>query len=462
MRQDQTAGATSEEAAAIAADVQELRLLLGRPDSLRSAYQPIVELATGAVVGYEALARGPVGGRLERPDRMFAAAATADRLADLDWACRTAALSGADTAGLASPYALFVNVEPAALGSTPPTAFVALAERLAGRLPVVVEFTERALTADPARLLAAADTVRAAGWRVAIDDIGAERGSLALMPFIAPDVLKLDLRLVQQHTTIEVAEVVSAVNAQAERTGAVVLAEGIETPAHARLATEMGARLGQGWLFGRPGPLPALPARPDQHAGREEPARPERERIDLTSAEPAIATVSALPSAVRHDVLTPYELVARSRAVQQSTKPLLVAMSKHLERQAMVLGGPAVVAATFQHAHQFTPATARRYARLAESAELVVALGLGMPDAPAPGVCGAAFDPADPIVDEWSLVVVGPHFAGALLARDLGDPGEDAERRFDYVVTYDRELVVAAASALLRRVSPASRLLLAG
>jgi DICT domain-containing protein len=72
---------------------------------------------------------------------------------------------------------------------------------------------------------------------------------------------------------------------------------------------------------------------------------------------------------------------------------------------------------------------------------------------PAPGVSGAAIDPADPIVEEWSLVVVGPHFAGAVLARDIGDMGEDSARRFDYVVTYDRELVVAAASALLRRVT---------
>jgi hypothetical protein len=144
--------------------------------------------------------------------------------------------------------------------------------------------------------------------------------------------------------------------------------------------------------------------------------------------------------------------VAASRAVQRATKPLLVAMSKHLERQALALGGPAVVAATFQHARQFTPATSRRYARLAESAELVVALGVEMPSAPVAGVVGAAFDPSDPIVDEWSIVVVGPHFAGGVLARDFGDAGPEETRRFDYVVTYDRDLVLAAASSLLRRV----------
>ena len=400
---------------------------------IRAVYQPIVELATGAVVGYEALARGPQGSALERPDLLFAAAAEAGRTAELDWRCRTAALAGADAAGLESPYTLFVNVEPAALGGDAPADFAALAARLAGRLSVVVEFTERALTAHPARLLAAAETVRALGWRIALDDIGAERASLALMPFLAPDVLKLDLSLVQQRTTIEIAEVVSAVNAQAERTGAVVLAEGIETPEHARLAASMGARLGQGWLFGRPGALPA----PLPH-------------LDSDSS-----AVGLLRSASRLRTETPYDLVARSRTVQRSTKPLLIAMSKHLERQALVLGGPAVVAATFQHVKHFTPDTLRRYTMLAESAELVVALGEGMPSTPAPGVLGAAFDPTDPIVDEWSIVVVGPHFAGAVLAKDLGDGGPDSERRFDYVVTYDRDLVLAAATALLRRVVPA-------
>lgn len=407
-----------------------LEQVLAGDGGIRAVYQPIVELATGSVVGYEALARGPEGTDLERPDRLFDAASAAGRLVELDWACRVAALAGAEAAGLSGPYALFVNIEPGALGGAPPAAFKALAERIAGRLPVVVEFTERALTADPARLLAAAEAVRDFGWRVAVDDIGAERASLALMPFLAPDVLKLDLRLVQQRTTIEVAEVVSAVNAQAERTGAMVLAEGIETLEHARLAASMGARLGQGWLYGRPGPLPAqLPAIPDS---------------DLAVA---LSSPASWPRTG-----TPYELVAGSRAVQRATKPLLIAMSKHLERQALALGGPAVVAATFQHARRFTPATAARYATLAESAELVVALGAGMPASPAPRVLGAPFDPADTIVDEWSLVVVGPHFAGAVLAKDLGDGGEDRARRFDYVVSYDRDLVLAAAAALLRRV----------
>lgn len=420
-----------QDSVALDAEIEELGGVLAA-SGVRTVYQPIVELASGAIVGYEALARGPVGSSLERPDRLFAAGRAAGRLTDLDWACRTAALAGAKAAGLTGPQALFINVEPAALGTTPPDAFRALADELAGRLPVVVEFTERALAVDPARLLAAAESARALGWLIAVDDIGAERASLALMPFLAPDVLKLDLSLVQQRTTLEIAEVISAVNAQAERTGAAVLAEGIETVEHATVAREMGARLGQGWLYGRPGPLPAPPRPGAAFDGGQ------------------LGTLIPTASWQRTD--TPYQLVARSRAVQRATKPLLIAMSKHLEQQARILGGPAVLAATFQHARQFSADTARRYRALAASAELVVALGEEMPAEPVPGVSGAALDPADPLVEEWSLVVVGPHFAGAVLARDLGDAGPDRDRRFDYVVTYDRELVLAAAAALLRRV----------
>lgn len=404
---------------------------------LRSVYQPIVELATGDVVGFEALARGPAGGDLERPDQLFAAARQAGALAELDWACRIGALAGAEHGGLSHPLTLFINVEPAALGGAPPPGFTALADRLAGRVPVVIEFTERALATDPARLLAAVEWIRNVGWGVAVDDIGAEPASLALMPFLAPDVLKLDLRLIQERATVGVAEVVHAVNAQAERTGALVLAEGIETPDQAELARAMGARLGQGWLYGRPGPLPRLTAVPG--AGRQEPG------------------IGLLPSASWLRTDTPYQLVSKSRAIQRSTKPLLIAMSKLLEQQALALGAPAVVLATFQHASFFTPATARRYAALADSAELVVALGEAMPEQPGDGVTGVAFDRTDPLAGEWDLVVVGPHFAAALLARDIGDGGVDAERRFDYVVTYDRDLVLAAAGSLLRRVGPVTR-----
>ena len=96
--------------------------------------------------------------------------------------------------------------------------------------------------------------MRRAGWKVALDDVGADSASLALMPFLRPEVVKLDLRLVQQRPDADVAGIVAAVNAYAQRSGALVLAEGIEHDQHLQIARSLGATLGQGWLFGRPGP----------------------------------------------------------------------------------------------------------------------------------------------------------------------------------------------------------------
>lgn len=109
----------------------------------------------------------------------------------------------------------------------------------------------------------------------------------------------------------------------------------------------------------------------------------------------------------------------------------------------------------FQTAERFTGATRRRYASLAAELGLVAALGVGMDPEPAPGVRGARLSASDPIGHQWDVVVVSAHFAGALVARDLGDAGPDLDRRFDYAITYDRELVLRAARSLMDLVAPA-------
>ncbi len=407
-------------------DLEDLDEVL-RCGAVRAVYQPIVDLATGAPVGYEALARGPVGTCLERPDALFAAARAADRLGELDWACRAAALRGALDAGMARSLSLFINIEPEVADVPPPPQMLELLARAERSLGVIIEVTERALVASPAALLAMVTRKRARGWGVAIDDVGADVASLALMPFLQPDVIKLDLRLVQDRPDAEIAAIVAAVNAQTERTGASVLAEGIETPAHADMARAFGATLGQGWALGRPGPLP-------RGGGREAPRVVPRS----TPAPVPRSTVAA---------------AGQGRQLRRSTKPLLIEMSLLLERQAEVLGQAGVVLSAFQTADRFTPATKERYARLARGSSFVGALGVGLAQEPAPGVRGGHLEADDPLVDEWAVAIVGPHFAAALAAVDLQDTGPEAGRRFDYVLTYDRDRVLAVASSLMTRIS---------
>ncbi|WP_255363668.1 diguanylate cyclase domain-containing protein [Geodermatophilus sp. DSM 45219] len=404
-----------------------------RDGVVHSVFQPIVELDTGRVVAYEALARGPQG-PLERPDRLFAAARAAGRLAELDAACRSAALTGAVEAGLQAPLTLFVNVEPEVLDRAPMEELLSIAQTAPGGLRVVLEITERALATRPAELLRTVERVRAVGWGVAVDDVGAEAMSLAFMPLLRPDVIKLDLSLVQERPGPVIAEIMNAVNAHAERTGAVVLAEGIEDEAHLRTARALGATLGQGWFFGRPGPGPV---------------------------EGAVTGSLVLPSqraetVTRDADVSPFACLPIDVPLRESPKALLIELSKQLEREALRLGETAVVAATFQEARHFTPATTLRYRDLVERTGFVCALGEDLPVEPLPGLRGATLAPGDPVRGEWDVTVLGPHFAAALLARDLGDDGPDAERRFAYALTYDRDTVVRATAALLARVAPRS------
>ena len=72
-------------------------------------------------------------------------------------------------------------------------------------------------------------------------------------------------------------------------------------------------------------------------------------------------------------------------------------------------------------------------------------------------VRGATLDEDDPLGLEWDVCVLGPHFAAAFVARDLGDTGPDSSRRFEFAMTYDRELVVRVARRLMARLTPVPR-----
>jgi EAL domain-containing protein (putative c-di-GMP-specific phosphodiesterase class I) len=221
------------------------------PRFLRSAYQPIVDLKSRATVGFEALARWP--DLHIDPEQAFAVAASEADVNILDWACQTQAFRGALTAGLGRSTTLFVNAEPSSFTRSGPGMLTEVSASAARSLRVVVEITERALLKAPAQLLQTVRQIRQRGWGIALDDVGAVPDSLALLPFVAPDVIKLDLGLIQRAPSLDQARIMAAVMAYVERTGATLVAEGIETEAHLERAIALGATMGQGWYFGPPG-----------------------------------------------------------------------------------------------------------------------------------------------------------------------------------------------------------------
>ena len=393
---------------------------------VRSVYQPIVELQSGQVVGYEALARGPEGSDLESPAALFAAAREHDRVVELDWACRVAALRGALRSGLRAPGMLFVNAEPEALSVPSDPAAVEYVREASKRVPLCIEVTERALTLHPAELLATVERIRASGIAIALDDVGADRRSLALLPLLRPDIVKLDMALIHNHPSRESGEVMNGVCAYAEQTGATIIAEGIEHEGHLLAAQSLGATLAQGWHFGRPAALP--------------------EKLDLAS--PTRRLRVAPHSLAR----SPVELVHTQRSLTVGRKDVLLSVSRALEAQALELGDHAIVVSAFQDSHHFTPATLALYERLGSRVAFAAVLGAGMSSEPAPGVRGGRLAPDDVLRGEWDIAVLGPHYAGALVARDLGDRGPDRDRRFEFVLTFERELVIDVAASLIARV----------
>jgi EAL domain-containing protein (putative c-di-GMP-specific phosphodiesterase class I) len=307
---------------------------------IRSVFQPLVDLESREVLGYEALSRGPASSAMEHPEALFTAALHAD---------------------VGSSLTLFVNVEPDTEALPVPDRHLPLVAAAEDRLRIVLEVTEQAVVEHPAELLRTVDWARDRSWGIALDDIGANPGSLAMMPFLEPDVIKLDLRLVQQRPSAEIGLIVSAVLAQAERTGATIVAEGIETEEHLEAAMAMGASVGQGWLFGHPGALPLDGVvRPSQ-------------------------TIPLLRAVAPRAEMTPFSVVRSARPLRRGTKNLLDGIATHLEEQAVAWHDGPVILSTFQPGEAVPEATLSRYEALAGRGSFVVALGVGLSLMPALG-----------------------------------------------------------------------------
>ncbi len=405
-----------------------------RAGALRCVYQPLVDLRSGGVVGHEALLRGPRGSALESPLALLDAARAVGRLGELERASLEHSLHVVGQRSEGRPVTLFVNVEPTTLTRRLDVVLGALARRPA-HVHVVVEITERALAADPAGILAAADALRVAGCAIALDDVGAEPASLALVPLLRPEVVKLDLALLRTLDDPMTVTVAGAVRAYAEESGAEVVAEGIEVEDDLTRALVLGATLGQGWFWGRP----------------DETLAPTTPATDRFVAQ----RVDQVPHA------TPYAAVAGDSRLSRAPKRLLLPLSHTLELAALQARLPPLLLACFQHVRHLTPATARRYTALASHLPFVGVLGEHMPAEPVPGVLGSALDPDDPLSLEWTVVVLGAHESVALVARGVApDPGgspasaqPDADREFDFVVTHDRARVTAVAHVLIGRLA---------
>lgn len=218
----------------------------------RMVFQSVVDLRTERIVGYEALARfdnEPVRG----PDQWFIEADAVGLGVALEVQAVRAALTHLPL--LTTDEFLAINVSPA-------TALADLHTQLGAHTPwdrVVLELTEHVLIEDYSSIQHALQSLRAAGARLSVDDTGAGFASLRHILNLVPDYVKLDISLCRgvDHDPARRA-LASALVTFTQDTNAIIIAEGIETPEERATLLNLGVHHGQGYLLGRPGPLPQL------------------------------------------------------------------------------------------------------------------------------------------------------------------------------------------------------------
>ena len=226
--------------------------------AVRAVFQPIYDLVTGAPRGFEGLVRPLPNTGFNDPSTMFAAAEATGHTAELDIACLEAVMGAASRLRL--PGSLTVNLSPRTL-EMDEFSIQGLLRIIArhGLDPrrIVLELTEREAVEDIERLRRAAEDCRVAGIRLAADDVGSGNAGLRLLSQLKFDIVKIDLSLVQGGTRHDQSlEVVRTIRDLADRWGALVVAEGIETPAQLEVVRSLGIGAGQGYLLGRPAEQP--------------------------------------------------------------------------------------------------------------------------------------------------------------------------------------------------------------
>ena len=224
-----------------------------------SVYEPIVEVENKTVFGYEALARGPEGSVFHSPLALFSAAGEFDLVFELDCVCRESGLRGA--VDFPKGTKLFLNILPTTIHD-PAFKEDRLIETLESRdlapTDVVFEISEQESISNYGDFKELRDYYRSLGFQFALDDTGSGYAGLEELLEIEPDYIKIDRAMVSGvDQDLARQDVLTALLQLAEKMGAQVIGEGLDTLEELEMLGRLGIRFGQGWLFGHPTPLRA-------------------------------------------------------------------------------------------------------------------------------------------------------------------------------------------------------------
>lgn len=234
--------------------IERLGALLSARDIV-TLYQPILDLRDRRVLGHEVFNRGPAGSAFEDPEQLFGVAARAGRLVEVERLCRQRALETARQ-HLPAGAKLFLNTSAATLDDSEVAGagFVRrVDEHGLERGNVVLEITERVTPEERKRSRAVLGELKRAGFRVAIDDMGAGYSGLQAIVDLEPDYMKFDVSLVRHiDRSLIKRSLLEALVELSQKAGAEVIAEGIEDESELTTLRDLGVRLGQGRFLASP------------------------------------------------------------------------------------------------------------------------------------------------------------------------------------------------------------------
>ncbi len=224
-------------------------------DAIIPHFQPLVEMETERLIGFEMLARWP------HPTRGMVSPAEFIPIAEeigLIGPMTAQLLRSACSVAMTWPphIVLACNVSPLQLRDRGLPMMVRAALDQSGLPPgrLELEITESALVGDLDLARTLLDELKTLGVRLALDDFGTGYSSLRHLKMLPFDKIKIDAGFVgAMVSNLESRKIVAAVVGLGQSLGLITVAEGVEEPETAALLRDLGCDIGQGWLFGRPG-----------------------------------------------------------------------------------------------------------------------------------------------------------------------------------------------------------------
>lgn len=222
-----------------------------RERNIGTVFQPIINLNTRQIVGYEALSRGPVGSDIESPEVIFELARDFDLVWDLEALC----IANVEPwlGEVCSRGSLFFNLESLFIQQLQQRGSDVFESFFGCRSNVVIEVTERSAIRDYRTFRRTLHQLKSLGFKIAIDDCGSGYATLEAVAELRPDYLKVGHSLFRNVENDPIRRrLVDLVARAADTIGAKTIAEAIETEEQLRVCHELGIAEGQGFLFAAP------------------------------------------------------------------------------------------------------------------------------------------------------------------------------------------------------------------